>query len=1399
MKAVMMNRGVFSGIAALGTAALFLLSALPGVAKSPDGRKDGGQPQRYIILLEDAPLARHMAQQRRAELQAAGREDKGLDDFGAAWKLDVHAPAAQAYLQRLDERFAEFRANARARVGRDIPPVHRYRHSLNGLSAHLSEAEAKQLSKLPGVISVERDRVHRLHTDAGPPWIGADEIWNGAGFIPEGAGEGVVVGVIDSGINWEHASFDDPGEGSPIPGGPYDHENPFPAQLGLCSEASVDCNDKLVGVYDFVEDDPGTDEEEENNMGRDNSGHGSHVASIAVGNPQTVSFGGNPINISGVAFNANLVSYRVCYIGDPDDPDDDGCQGSAILAAIDQAVADGVDVINYSIGSGAFSPWTPGSSAAAFLNAYEAGIFVATSAGNQGPAFGSIGSPANAPWITAVGSATHDRLFASILKTTSGGNTPPPGDLIGTSFTTQGVSLTKIVHAKDFGNALCGTGTAELEPTCEDNTGASNPFPPGTFNGEIVVCDRGTYGRIEKGKNVLLAGAGGYVLANTAAQGEDVTADSHCLPSTHLGQEDGDALRAWLDGGSGHQGSITGFTILNDADVADRLSDFSSRGPNLPPVQDILKPDLIAPGDLIVGASDEVNRFRVLSGTSMASPHVAGGAALLKSVRPSWTPSMITSALLLTATDELAKNEFGDPADRFEAGHGRPRLGEAAMAGIFLRETADNFRNANPNEDGNPRNLNLPSLTDNNCADSCSFTRTFRSLVNTSRTWEASAVGFPEGVEVTISPQSFPLSGNGSQQVTVEVDLVGSDLIGQWVSGKIRLSAVNMPDAVLPVTVFASAGDLPLQWDIATNKDGGSEFFTLSGLSELPGATYRAGGLVRPQTTEVGLVEDPTWEDPFDGGQGVFTLLHEVPAGALWLHSETLASESEDLDLFVGLDSNGDGQAQESELVCASTSPIDLELCDIFNPTPGTWWVLVQNWEDGFETGTHEQQVTLVSGVVGTGASSNLVATGPGIVPGGSAFDVRVAWRDVSATRNTTLLGAVGIGSTQDNPNNVGVIPVYFERTGIDEPATTVLHNGIERRFALAGETTHDKVFIDVPQDVDSLTVDVRGASGSQNNNLSLELHHMDFDDAFAAAPFAADLPGSSSPVGSASGSGGQGPSVTVTGHTLAPGRWYVVVTNNASGAASVRVTARIESSGTPIGFQPGLWQPGSRPNIRQGFEYNISGGARAVLWYTYDEQFTPTWYLAAEDHQPGNVWTASIRRFINDGDSQVETRVGRLSMTVLGQKDLVFSWSLFGESGSDRMFPTTPQTCPNGSSYTGIWYPGFDGIGGASVVVDASNQAQIHYLYDDFGIPAWLLAAAENTAEEFELLQFLGFCPTCLDTGTDFDTVGVLTRSFSSETQGSWTLDYIMDPPLSGVVQRSNDVVKITDRMDCN
>ncbi len=386
----------------------------------------------------------------------------------------------------------------------------------------------------------------------------------------------------------------------------------------------------------------------------------------------------------------------------------------------------------------------------------------------------------------------------------------------------------------------------------------------------------------------------------------------------------------------------------------------------------------------------------------MASPHIAGAAALLKSVHSDWSPSQLATAIETTATPELATIDGVQPANPRERGAGRPQLGEAANAGLYLNVTASQFRQANPAAGGDPGSLNLPGLVNSRCQGSCSFNRTVTDQMG-GGSWAATAVDFPPGVGVTVTPSSFTLANGGSQALSVAVDLGTAAAIGEWVDGRVRLSAAGSPDQYLTVSVLAYGGDLPATWRITDDRDGGWQEFSLSGLVALPDATFRSGGLQPAERRVEVLVQDPTDDDPYDGGEGVFTQWHSLPQGGLWLYAETLQSTAEDLDLFVGRDDNGNGLADESEELCSSTTPLDLERCDLYDLPPGDYWVLVQNWE---ATNAEGDEATLLSAGIAAGDGS-LAASGPGTVGSGEEFTLRLSWDNVAALPGEEWLGAV--------------------------------------------------------------------------------------------------------------------------------------------------------------------------------------------------------------------------------------------------------------------------------------------------------------------------------------------------------------------------------------------------------
>jgi subtilisin family serine protease len=751
-----------SSLLALVVATLTALAL--GAAQGSAARETASdEPSIYIVLLKAPPLAATVT---------------------GAKRLDVGSAASRAYLARLATEQNELLGQIGTALGRSVKTVHRYNAVLNGFALQLSPSEAQRVATLPDVARVAPDEEQQLLTDNGPPWIGASGIWDGSatGGQPGTRGEGVVVGVIDTGVNMDHPSFADPG---PTDG--FNHTNPRGRFFGVCNPGL--CNDKLIGAYDFT----GTGPDDE-------IGHGSHTASTAVGNVLDASFVAPTITInrriSGVAPHANLISYKACQVVTGN------CLLTGILAAINQATLDEVEVINYSIGGTSADPWSD-LDAQAFLNARKAGIFVSVSAGNAGPGAATIGSPADAPWVHSVAAATHDRKFVNALADMTGG-TPPP-DIKGAGVT-SGYGPSRVVYAgaAPYNNPLC------------------NPFPAGTFNGEIVLCDRGTIGRVEKGQNVKNAGGGGMVLANDQPNGDSLIGDAHVLPAVHISFANGNVVKDWLSSG-GQTARITGMVMDVAPANGDVTASFSSRGPN-PATGDLLKPDVTAPGVDIFAAFNSTippgpsPEYGIISGTSMSSPHSAGAAALVRAVHPDWSPDEVKSALMTTAftrppgsgseVHEVLKEDSTTVADPFDMGGGRVELRRAARAGLVLDETGAKYDAANPGTGGDPRTLNLASLADDSCAGTCTWTRVLKGTRST--TWNVATSASP-GLALSVSDSSFSLAEGDTKAITVTANVnAGAD--SQWHFGQIVLVADDsaIPEAHLTVAAKKSGGGIQL-------------------------------------------------------------------------------------------------------------------------------------------------------------------------------------------------------------------------------------------------------------------------------------------------------------------------------------------------------------------------------------------------------------------------------------------------------------------------------------------------------------------------------------------------------------------------------------------------------------
>jgi subtilisin family serine protease len=509
------------------------------------------------------------------------------------------------------------------------------------------------------------------------------------------------------------------------------------------SSAPLTCNNKLIGARQFLNTYKAFIDltAGEFDSARDSEGHGTHTASTAAGNFWVEShlFGIPRGAVSGIAPRAHVAVYRVCA--------QEGCFGSDSVAAIDQAIADGVEVINFSI-SGGSDPYSDAVELS-FLGAYAAGVFVAASAGNSGPAPDTVDHRGG--WVTTVAASTTDRHFLSgIVLTASDGASL---QLTGASTTAGITTPTLVVLGKSFGDSLCNL-----------------PFPAGTFNGVIVVCERGELARVAKSFNVAAGGAGGLLLYNPIAQG--LATDNHFIPTVHVENDAGAALLNFL---ASHAGVTATFTQGTATAVqGDTIAAFSSRGG---PQQElgISKPDVTAPGVQILaghtpqphttdgGRPGEV--FQVIQGSSMSTPHVAGAAALLKALRPAWGPDQIKSALMTSAkTVDVLSEDGVTPSYPFDAGSGRIDLGKADDPGLTFTASAQDYLEY--------RNtlwlVNYPSLYIPRLSDSIRVSRTVRSELSTASLWHVSVVA-PADLVVT-TPTFLLVPPGGIMQFNITVD-----------------------------------------------------------------------------------------------------------------------------------------------------------------------------------------------------------------------------------------------------------------------------------------------------------------------------------------------------------------------------------------------------------------------------------------------------------------------------------------------------------------------------------------------------------------------------------------------------------------------------------------------------
>jgi len=876
------KRPVTMAVSILAIAAM-AASATAGAQAAPSG--DGGTAL-YLVQTGSAPLATNDATN-----PAEGE------------KVNAHSAKAQQLLSKLR---GEHDGALRASQVNTNKKVTDYGVVFNGFAAKLTPAEVIRLKNTPGVLRVWKNEIIKVDTTTTRNFLGLtgqNGVWEKWFQGEEHAGEGMIVGVIDSGVWPENPSF-----------APLSTPRPDQAVIdakwhGACETgdptspgAVIACNNKLIGarffndgISDFVPD--------EFLSPRDRNGHGSHTSSTAAGN-----FGVNATisgfsigQTSGVAPAARIAMYKALW-----HQADGTASGSTadLVNAIDSAVSDGVDVINYSISGSRTFVVDPAE--IAFFNAAAAGVFVSTSAGNSGDTVGASSVAHNSPWEITVAASTHDR---GNTKTLNMGN--------GTKATGVGVIPPAVASAP---LVLSSTvGRAGADPT-QVSLCFEGVLDPAKVAGKIVVCDRGVNDRVAKSREVKNEGGVGMVLTNTTAA-QSINGDWHSVPTIHLTSAAAAPVKAY----AATAGATASMTATDTTPVvAPVMAGFSSYGPALAGNGDLLKPDITAPGvDVIAAVSPPGNSgrdFDAYSGTSMSSPHIAGIATLIKAAHPNWSPAAIKSAIMTTASTKDTSGHpiqwaFGDATPlNYGAGHVVP--GSAFDPGLVYDSTPTDWIRygcgisqfqliTDPSLCAtvgsiDASDLNYASIAVGDLAGSQTITRTVKNVTSKATVYRP-VIKAPPGFKVTVDKPVLALAKGGTATFKMTITRT-TGALSAWAFGTLTLDEfatgnhqVVSPIAVRPVGIAAAVEVT------GTGTSGSSNQPLISGVSGT--LSTKVSGLTASTQTPLTFSADDTGFDPDAPAvsAGVKKVTVTVPAGTMLSRVATFDGDvpaGTDVDLF---------------------------------------------------------------------------------------------------------------------------------------------------------------------------------------------------------------------------------------------------------------------------------------------------------------------------------------------------------------------------------------------------------------------------------------------------------------------------------------------------------------------
>ncbi|MYM68380.1 S8 family serine peptidase [Pseudoduganella sp. FT55W] len=974
----------------------------------------------YVVRLLDKPVAGYNGglAGMPATQPAAG--------FGR--RIDLNDPNVQVYGAYLDQK----RSAVRATIA-NAPVSYEYKLVFNGFAAQLTDAEVRQLKANSAVAAIVPNTPRQVTVSDTATFLGLDApggLWSQLGGMAH-AGEDIVVGILDSGIWPENPAYADRVDSHGVP--TFDSSaqlayGPPPASWkGSCQTGeaftTAHCNNKLIGARYFDAGFLETGNElhwadfqsARDALGGDvgEGGHGSHTSSTAAGNLAPARMAGLDMGtVTGVAPRARVAMYKVCWSytkAGTANGAGAGCWASDSVAGIEQAIADGVNVLNYSIsgGTGSDDPVEE-----AFRQASNAGVFVAAAAGNDGP---KPNVNHVAPWLTTVAASSHDREYVASLSLASG------AAYTGASLNGTALPRTGLIRAEDAAVAGVDRNKARYCYGAGDNQGVA-VLDAAKVAGKIVVCDRGGNGRLDKGSAVRAAGGAGMVLAD---DGLGPLADLHVLPALHVSQADGALIKAYAANAQA-AAELSRFSVRRGVTPAPVVAAFSSRGPSRAE-RNQLKPDLAAPGvsilaavspamtqdqkqQLLDGTLTPPSDWALMQGTSMATPHVAGLAALLQQRHPSWSPAAIKSALMTSAMDTQPDKLSGVEAGILPWGQGAGQVvpTRAADPGlVYDIQPADYVKymcaiGRSYEECSGPQikpfNLNTPSIAVANVMGTETVTRTVTNVSDRAATYTASAsMG---GYQVSVSPSTLTLGPGESQSFNVVLTrTTAAD--NTWEYG--QLSWTDGSHVVRSPIVAQSGPPVIAPELVKSERTSGSKLVSLqTGFTGKLGVVL--GGMKEVTQTAVSVGAAPAGAADTlaqatatcnAGSHGVRLLPFTVPANTLVARFETFdrdidnnPAQTQDVDLAL----LKDGKLVDYSMTVGSNENITLT-----TPQAGTYQLCVI----GYELAAGAPAALKVSSAIVPVNSSagSLKAAPPGKVYGGSTATVGLSWSGLAADK----------------------------------------------------------------------------------------------------------------------------------------------------------------------------------------------------------------------------------------------------------------------------------------------------------------------------------------------------------------------------------------------------------------